>query len=141
MDSIKRAFSLRRVCQNCPFRKDAQAIDLAEGRKEQIIEDLLSGKSTTFHCHKTVYREGADNFDEEGNYRPNDVMMCPGAMAVARKLGRDPQMIQVAERMGWIEPDHYAEAMSETLDPETDLKVDFKNARLYRSEPDGELSD
>lgn len=129
MDMIKRGFALKQVCSNCPFRKDANSIELEDGRREQIIEDLLSGKATTFHCHKTVYRKGAGNFDDDGNYQPKDVAMCPGAMAVARKAGRDPQMVQVAERMGWIEPDHYDKAMDETLDP-SDLKIDRNNARL-----------
>lgn len=55
--------------------------------------------------------------------------MCPGAMAVARKLGRDPQMVQVAERMGWIEADHFDAAMEDTLNP-SDLNIDRKRAKL-----------
>lgn len=141
MNKIEQAFSLTRVCKNCPFRKDDQAIDLQPGRKEEIIEGLLSGRESTFHCHKTVYREGAGNFDEDGNYTPHDVKMCPGAMAVARKMGRDPQMIQVAERMGWIPDGHYDQALAETLDPKKDLSINLKNARLAQEENDGELSD
>ena len=129
MDIIKQSFALKEPCSDCPFRNDGQSINLQDGRREQIIEDLLSGVSTTFHCHKTVYRKDADNFDEDGNYKPQDVMMCPGAMAVARKLGRDPQMIQIAERMGWIELGHYDKAMEKTLDP-SDLKIDKKRARI-----------
>lgn len=135
MDEIRKSFALKKPCADCPFRNDDKAINLQEGRKEQILEDLLSGKNATFHCHKTVYRKGVDNFDEEGSYHPTDVAMCPGAMAVARKLGRDPQMIQVAERMGWIEPGHYDAAMEVTLEP-SDLKIDPNRARLYSEDSD-----
>ena len=128
MDHIKKGFALKKPCADCPFRNDDKAISLRDGRREEIIEDLLSGKSSTFHCHKTVYRKGAKNFDDEGLYKPKDVAMCPGAMAVARKMGRDPQMIQVAERMGWIETGHYDVAISETLEPK-DLKINKIRAR------------
>lgn len=129
MNEIKRGFALKKPCENCPFRNDEKAVSLAPGRREEIMEALLSGEWSSFHCHKTVYRNGADNFDEDGEYRPKDVAMCAGAMALARKLGRDPQMVQIAERMGWIEPDHYDEAMGEVMDPDS-LAIDRRKAHL-----------
>lgn len=135
MDKIEKGFALKKPCSECPFRKDGKGVRLQDGRKEDILEGLLSGRDSSFPCHKTVYRKGADNFDEEGEYRPRDVSVCPGAMAVARKLGRDPQMIQIAERLGWIELDHLDQAMKETLDP-SDLKIDRKKARLYSGDSD-----
>jgi len=126
---VKHQFDLRKPCANCPFRNDSKAIDLQPGRREQIIEDLLSGKQTTFHCHKTVYREDGRNHDEDGNYVPADVCQCPGAMAVARKFGRDTVMVQVATRLGAIPHDHYDDALPLTLEPE-DLDLDPKKALI-----------
>ncbi len=126
---MKNQFAVRKPCANCPFRKDDKAISLQPGRREQIIEDLLSGKDSTFHCHKTVYRNDGRNHDEEGNYQPVDVSHCPGAAAVARKFGRDTVMVQVASRLGAIGHDHYDEALEQTLEPE-DLNIDTKRARI-----------
>lgn len=126
---MKSQFKLTKPCPNCPFRRDEKAIELQEGRREQIIEDLLSGESTTFHCHQTVYRDDGRNHDEDGNYGPVDVCHCPGAAAVSRKYGRDTTMVQIASRLGFISSDHYDSAAELTLDPE-DLSVDPKRARL-----------
>lgn len=126
---MKNQFAVKKPCANCPFRNDDRAIDLQPGRREQIIEDLLSGKDSTFHCHKTVYRNDGRNHDEEGNYRPVDVSHCSGAAAVARKFGRDTVMVQVATRLGAIPYDHYDEALSLTLEPE-DLNISPERAKI-----------
>lgn len=126
---MEKQFQLKKPCANCPFRNDEQAIDLMPGRKEEIIEKLLSGEDTTFHCHKTVYREDGRNFDDVGEYQPKDVCHCPGAMAVARKYGRDPVMVQVANRLGVISDDHYDQAKNLTIEPEQ-LQIDRKHARI-----------
>ncbi len=125
---MEKQFALKKPCANCPFRNDKDAIELAPGRKEQIIEDLLSGTQSTFHCHKTVYREDGRNFEDE-QYKPVDVCQCPGAAAVARKFGRDTAMVQIASRLGVIAPDHYDEALPLTIDP-SELKVDLQRCHL-----------
>ncbi|HGW3237511.1 TPA: hypothetical protein ACNKCC_005820, partial [Klebsiella pneumoniae] len=45
---------LKKPCANCPFRKEG-AIELAPGRLEGIINDIVENDMTTFHCHKTVH--------------------------------------------------------------------------------------
>lgn len=127
--SMDNLFALTKPCANCPFRNDSAAIELAPGRKEEIIEGLLSGEHNTFPCHKTVYRGDGRNHDDDGNYRPVDVCQCPGAAAVARKFGRDIVMVQVATRLGEISPDHYDSAMVTTIDP-IDLGIDRVKARI-----------
>lgn len=113
-----KSFALTKPCANCPFRNDGQAIDLMPGRREQIIQDLLSGEAGTFHCHKTVYRSDNRNHDDEGNYRPVDVCHCPGAAAVTWKVGgRDMTMVQIAKRLRMIGVDHYDEALALTIEP------------------------
>jgi len=126
---MKNQFALRKPCANCPFRRDAAAIELQPGRKEEIIEGLLSGEKQTFHCHKTVYRDDGRNHDDEGNYRPVDVCQCPGAAAVARKFGRDTVMVQVATRLGVIDLDHYDAAIPSTIGP-NDLTINRDSARV-----------
>lgn len=126
---MDKQFSLVRPCADCPFRNDGSAISLNPGRKEEIVEGLLSGEHTAFHCHKSVYRSDGRNFDENEDYHPTDVCQCPGAVAVARKFGRDPVIVQVATRLGVIPSDHYDEAKDLTLDP-ADLKLDRKKARI-----------
>jgi hypothetical protein len=126
---MEKQFSLKKPCANCPFRNDDKAIELQDGRKEQIIEDLLSGVEPSFPCHSTVYRPDGRNFDDDDEYRPVDICHCPGAIAVARKFGRDTTLVQIATRLGAIAPDHYDEALSLTLEP-SDLKVDRKKVWL-----------
>lgn len=126
---MKNQFKLTKPCANCPFRNDESAIHLEPGRREEIIEGLLSGQDMTFHCHKTVYREDGRNFDEEGNYHPKDICQCPGAAAVARKYGRDTVMVQVAMRMGVIPENHYDSALDLTIDKDQ-LNVDPQKAKI-----------
>lgn len=116
MKSIKKQFSLKKPCADCPFRNDDQAINLRPGRREQIIKGLLSG-DTAFHCHKTVYRSDNRNFDDDGNYVPNDICQCPGAIAVVKKFNRQVVIAEVAVSLGVIKKDHYDEALSLTIDP------------------------
>lgn len=122
-------FALRKPCANCPFRNDDKAIALQPGRREGILEGLLSGAHETFSCHKTVFRDDGRNHDEDGRYRPVDVSVCPGAAAVARKFGRDLTIVQLATRLGLIENDHYDEAIALTLSPEH-ICIDRAKARI-----------
>jgi len=126
---MKNQFAVRTPCANCPFRNDNQAIPLQPGRREGIMEGLLSGEHETFPCHKTVYRKDNRNHDEDDNYRPVDVSVCAGAAAVARKFGRDLTIVQLATRLGMIPYDHYDEASSLTLEPD-ELAVDCEKARI-----------
>jgi len=126
---MKNQFAVKKPCANCPFRNDDQAIPLQPGRREGIIEGLLSGEHETFPCHATVYRKDRRNHDEDDNYRPVDVSVCPGAAAVSRKFGRDLTIVQLATRLGMIPYDHYDGALAETLEPE-DLAIDKVKARI-----------
>jgi hypothetical protein len=122
-------FSLRRPCRECPFRIDGDAVSLSPGRKEEIIEKLLSGEHATFHCHKTVYRSDCRNHDDDGNFIPVDIAHCAGAAAICRKFGRDTTVVQIASRLGIISYDHYDQSLDATLDTEH-LKLDRRRARI-----------
>jgi len=117
-------FALKRPCSNCPFRDDDSAIELNEGRKEEIILSILRGENPSFSCHKTVYRNNTDSGRE--NVKTS---VCPGAAAVARKFGRDMVIIQVATRMRVIEDTFLDDALKRTIGP-SDLVINKKDAYL-----------
>lgn len=80
---------LKMLCSNCPFRNDTNAIQLAPGRIDSIIGELLEDDWKTFHCHKTVYSPEGGTHDDEGNYSSSgNELMCAGAMGILYKLGR-----------------------------------------------------
>lgn len=69
-------YRLKKPCANCPFLKDAaKAIRLHPDRVPSIIEDLLSGRSTGFSCHKTLGppERWRDVPEFEGLYRVSDL--------------------------------------------------------------------
>lgn len=122
-------FALKKPCKNCPFLNNGEAVTLQDGRKEDIIEGLLAGENAVFHCHKTVYAANGNNFDKADRYTPNNVSVCAGAAAVARKCGRDMQMVQIAIRLGEISDDHYDEAVQMTIGA-ADLAINARRARV-----------
>lgn len=126
---LQRQFRLKKVCSNCPFLKNGKGIELEDGRLEEIVKGLLVGKDSTFHCHKTVYTEDDRNFDDDGNYVPIDVAHCPGAAAVCRKFGRDTVIVQLANRLGIIEENHFDRALGTTVNPE-DIKINKREVHL-----------
>tara|TARA_Y100001956_G_scaffold28119_1_gene27775 strand:+ start:2239 stop:2661 length:423 start_codon:yes stop_codon:yes gene_type:complete len=120
-------FARKRPCSNCPFRNDEKAIELSDGRLEDIITSLLTGREVSFNCHKTVYGDLDDIID--GNTPPVAPSVCPGAAAVARKFGRDMVIIQVGTRMGVIESNFLDDALSRTIEPES-LHINKKDVHL-----------
>lgn len=110
-------FKLNEPCENCPFLRDQEAaIELSEGRKESIISDVLrTGQS--FNCHKTVYEKGSTVKRPESQNA-----ICAGAAAMARKAGKDMDMVKIASRLGELPYDYYDKAEALTLDV---LDVDF----------------
>ncbi len=102
----ERFFSLKSPCANCPFLKDKNAsVYLRKGRREEIMSEVLSGENVVFHCHKTVY---------ENTKGPRRV--CAGAASLAKKMGGNMAMVQIAERMGVINADHYDGAHQLVMD-------------------------
>jgi hypothetical protein len=93
-------FALSRPCGNCPFLKEG-AIDLAPGRLESIVEEIVNDDLSTFHCHKTVYRPSTAR-------RPKaERSMCAGAMIYLEKVNRPT----VGMRLGHLCGAYDAEAM------------------------------
>jgi hypothetical protein len=98
---VKKQFSLTKPCPGCPFRADGEGIrGLQPGRRSQIIMDLVRGNHSTFHCHQSA--------------GTNDRHHCPGAIAVVRMM----QAAQIATRLRVIPPDHYDDALLESMSPD-----------------------
>lgn len=113
-------YRLKKPCANCPFLKDAaKAIRLHPDRVPSIIEDLLSGKTTGFSCHKTLAGEYIEDDEGDERYVAGDgELQCAGALAVLEKLGRQTQLMQIMQRMGAYNPDD--------LIPIHDLVIDYQ---------------
>lgn len=114
-------YRLKKPCANCPFLKDAsKAIRLHPERVPSILEDLLSGRSTGFACHKTLdghYEEDGD--DGEDRYIPGGgEQQCAGALAVLEKLGRPTQLMQIMGRMGAYDAERYRKLADVVIDYE-----------------------
>lgn len=95
--NIKKLFSVKKPCANCPFRKTG-GIPLTEGRLDDIKRTLLSSDQEVFFCHKTTYRGGAED-TEEGHYQSSgSESYCMGAMAWLYANGR----LNLSTRLGII---------------------------------------
>lgn len=95
-------FSLKKVCANCPFRKD-RPFYLSPVRVLHIGTALLYGEK--FTCHKTIeYGE-----DDQGNptYEGEAQQFCAGALATLIRGGHPNGYVQVAERLGIRDPSEF----------------------------------
>lgn len=81
-------------CSTCPFLDNGKKMLLHEDRLKDIKEQLLN-TDTSFNCHKTVY-----SLDEELNpTKKQDLKMCYGAYVFLKNIGKQNQVMQVAERL------------------------------------------
>lgn len=102
--SKKAHVGLKKPCENCPFTSDKEnSISLAKGRREEIINDLITGKSTTFQCHKTV--------DYNNNQDVTNAQACVGAVACVKKLGGNVQIVKLAEHLKVIPLNWFDDAL------------------------------
>ena len=106
-DPFKHHLRLKRPCKRCPFLLEG-AIELAPGRLEGIVENLLNNDCTTFQCHETVHGARGGEFDDEDNYVPSGhEAMCAGAAAVLMKRGRPTVSMRYAFTLGSAKPDQW----------------------------------
>lgn len=80
-------YSMKKPCDNCPFRSD-KPFPLAEGR----VEEILGGGS--FPCHKTTTEGGTDGKNQKA---------CAGLMILLEKEGQPNQMMRISERLGFYD--------------------------------------
>lgn len=79
---IKSIFKMRKPCSNCPFRREG-AIELREGRLQDIKASLIADDHEVFHCHKTLDA-------------PEGKAMCMGAAAWTNAHGRPNLLTRLA---------------------------------------------
>ncbi|MFC6674062.1 hypothetical protein [Marinobacterium aestuariivivens] len=117
MPKLSDHFRLKKPCQNCPFRIEG-AIELAPGRLEGIVKDIVENDMTTFHCHKTVHSKNGGEWDEEGNYvASGQEAMCAGAAAYLMKVGRPTVAMRMAFAVGDATVNDWDEAQFMIIDP------------------------
>lgn len=89
-------FALKRPCNNCPFRKGVgETFQLAPKRLTEIFT------ASAFQCHKTIDYE---NFEDSGLRHGSRPQQCAGLMAVLTRDERPNQIMQVAQRLGVLDP-------------------------------------
>lgn len=89
-------FTMTTPCASCPFREDV-TFYLHPQRTREILTALLE-HDQTFTCHKTLHSEGWDE-DEEHYAHTGDEQHCAGALIMAERLSKPPQLARIAERL------------------------------------------
>ncbi|MCY1515849.1 hypothetical protein D9M68_504510 [compost metagenome] len=97
-----------------------------------IIQDLLTGETTSFSCHKTVYHpkhggtwvEGEAE-DGEGVYQAGSEKQCAGSLIMMQRFGHETQRMQVMRRMGVYKPTDFEPYRDLVIDP-ADVKIACK---------------
>lgn len=111
-DPFANFFRLKKPCANCPFRREG-AIELRDGRLEQIQADLLESDMAPFSCHKRLGGEVGD----DGRYMPSTQdAMCAGAAAWLMKRGRPTVGMRYAFATGAAHPKDWEQATLEIVD-------------------------
>ena len=98
---VDRRYAMVTPCPNCPFRLDVEPY-LRPERAQEIADGIATGGE--FACHKTT----VSIEDGEGNETLVDSsksLFCAGAMATMVKSGFLNQMLRIAERQGWFDPE------------------------------------
>jgi hypothetical protein len=105
-------FKLTRPCVNCPFRKGVG--ETFAMRRERLAEIR---KAVAFQCHKTVdYAHFHDPEKRSGDHP----QQCAGLMAVLHREGEPNQIMQVAMRLGHLDP--------AKLDPDNEAYSSWRGA-------------
>ncbi|POZ80231.1 hypothetical protein [Burkholderia contaminans] len=116
--AMEHHFKLRRPCENCPFLKSG-AIELAPGRVDGIVEQLVKDDHSTFQCHKTVHNNRTGGkWDDAGGYTASGrESMCAGAMIYLEKLGRPTVGMRLGRVFGIYDPERLKPAFGDVIDP------------------------
>jgi hypothetical protein len=80
--------NLTSPCSHCPFRSDIKPY-LTKSRVAEIIASCVHGEGT-FHCHKTLKKK--------------EQTICAGAIIMAEREGKIPQLLRIIERLGGYDP-------------------------------------
>lgn len=117
MPNNERFYSLKRPCADCPFRADGAGVDVAKGRRRDILETVLRD-DTPFYCHKTV--DYGCNQDEPGHTAKS--VHCAGMTILLEKLGRPTLSMKLGAHLGLYDPADTRPHWAEVMDPESILE-------------------
>nr|WP_280971284.1 hypothetical protein [Cupriavidus gilardii] len=87
--------ALAEPCANCPFRPDASAIPLTDGRLRAIAQQLIGDDTRPFLCHKAAYHPKAVR---------GRIAECRGAQIWLRKVGFPNVSMRLAFALGVLNP-------------------------------------
>lgn len=93
---------MKKLCADCPFRKDGQGIELPQARLRSIVVGTRSTPPSTFVCHKTLDAKRKT---------------CAGVMGVNRNDGHDPFIVRAGLALGVLTNERVASWAAEALGP------------------------
>jgi hypothetical protein len=100
-------FDLSKPCPNCPFRK-VGGIRVDPSRAEDIAHAAIDNPGQAFPCHLTVNYDLID--EESGAYEgQRGDQYCAGALNFAINNDRFNQIMRIAMRLDWWDPDKMKE--------------------------------
>lgn len=130
-------FKLRRICDLCPFAKNALPGWLGAERAADIAGQLVRADGV-FHCHKTVDYDALADVDDEaedtGPLPHEDRQFCAGALWLIRKEGGRNAVTQIAERLAIYDPNHLLDG-ERVVDSETEFISIHSNEALRKTGP------
>lgn len=128
---VNEPFGLVSPCGNCPFLADNDKSirkHLHPERTAGIIEDLITGVTSGFACHKTCNGEHEEDDEGEGRYIPGGgEMQCAGMLIMLEKMGRPTQNMIIAQRLHLYHP--------EKLEPHHDKVINYEDLERDRHRP------
>lgn len=116
--ALEHHFLLSSPCDQCPFLKTG-AIELAPGRLEGIVQQLVADDHSTFQCHKTTHHASRGGcWDEDGTFLPSgQECMCAGAMIYLEKVGRPTVGMRLAALCGLYNRETLEGSFGLVIDP------------------------
>lgn len=106
-------------------RGEEGAIELAPGRVDGIVADLLANDLVDFYCHKTVHGpaggEWVESEDDESDqhYQPSGKeSVCVGSAIYLLKAGRPPVSLRIAIVTGAIRHEDLMAQSADVIDPD-----------------------
>ena len=103
---------LSATCGACPFKGEfgngVRGAGLYPRRLKEILRETTEGDGAYFVCHKTVDYTDENNEDEDGAGDGSDAVfgpakVCSGWLDAVTKMDRVPAVVQIAERLDFIE--------------------------------------
>lgn len=107
-------FKAKKPCKDCPFLKNSP-MKLDEERLPEIVDSL--DNDSDFICHKTIdYDKQIDEETGERTHYLEQNQFCAGAIIYLEKHNRPNAPLQIAQRLGWYDPEDYLKHKDKVID-------------------------